>query len=425
MQQWYKKNWRWFLLGCLFLATFLNYLDRQTLGIAITPIAEELGLSNVQRGNLLSAFLFTYAAAHLFIGFITDRVKNIRLFFPVMVIGWSLSTILVGFARNYETILWLRYLLGIWEAVNFPIGIMIIARTFPRSERSLATGIFGSGAFIATLLAPKMVIFFSNNYDWRMAFILAGMLGILWLVPWLLVYRNEPVTESGTAGPRPAGALAKVGNPLEVVRSPGTWIVAAMGIGLIPCLYFSTQWLPTYFTDVLDIAYDQRLANYLMVIYLMLDVGLWIGGYAVLKLYRSGASILKSRKIVILAGYCLILAILLVPALQEITSIVIAFSAFTLGIGVFLANQHAFKQDVVLNQVAAVAAIVGFVEMMFTAFVIRNIGALSDTSRSYQTVFSLLIAFVTLAAIAATFFVNTKWFRVAEENALKKNEPEQ
>ena len=76
LSHWYDKNWRWFLLGCLFLATFLNYFDRQTLGIAITPIAEEFGLSNAQRGNLLSAFLFTYAGAHLFIGFITDRIKN-------------------------------------------------------------------------------------------------------------------------------------------------------------------------------------------------------------------------------------------------------------------------------------------------------------------------------------------------------------
>ena len=123
-------------MGTLFLATFLNYFDRQTLGTAVDPIAEEFGLDNIQIGKLLSAFLVTYAWMHLVIGIITDRVKNLRLFFPIMVIGWSLSTILVGVVDNYNHLIWLRYLLGIWEAVNFPICIMIISRIFPVQERT-------------------------------------------------------------------------------------------------------------------------------------------------------------------------------------------------------------------------------------------------------------------------------------------------
>lgn len=78
----YENNWRWWVLGTLFLATFLNYFDRQTLGTAIDPISEEFGLDNAQRGQLLSAFVFTYAFTHLFIGLIIDRISNIRSFFP-------------------------------------------------------------------------------------------------------------------------------------------------------------------------------------------------------------------------------------------------------------------------------------------------------------------------------------------------------
>ena len=414
LSHWYDKNWRWFLLGCLFLATFLNYFDRQTLGIAITPIAEEFGLSNAQRGNLLSAFLFTYAGAHLFIGFITDRIKNIRVFFPIMVLGWSVSTILVGFVQNYESILWLRYLLGIWEAVNFPIGIMLIAKVFPKNERSLATGIFGSGAFVATLLAPKMVIFFSNHYDWRVSFVFAGSLGILWLIPWFFVLRDPNKRSSLLNSSNEEKVKLPVGSPMEVLRSPGTWIVAIMGIGLIPCLYFSTQWLPTYFTDVLDLPYDQQLGNFLLIIYLMLDTGLWVGGYIVMRLAKSGTSILMSRKIVIGIAYLMILVVLVVPYLQNISLIVFAFALFVFGIGMFLANQHAFKQDVVVNQVAAVAAIVGFTEMMFTAFVIKEIGIWSNVSENYYFVFYMLSGFITLAVVVVFLFVNTRWFKLSE-----------
>ena len=336
-----------------------------------------------------------------------------------MVLGWSVSTILVGFVRNYESILWLRYLLGVWEAVNFPIGIMLIAKVFPKNERSLATGIFGSGAFVATLLAPKMVIFFSNSYDWRVSFVFAGSLGILWLIPWFFILR-DPNRRSSLLNNNSNGEKAKlpIGSPMEVLRSPGTWIVAIMGIGLIPCLYFSTQWLPTYFTDVLDMPYDQQLGNFLLIIYLMLDTGLWIGGYIVMRLARSGTSILMSRKIVIGIAYLMILVVLVVPYLQNISLIVSAFALFVFGIGMFLANQHAFKQDVVVNQVAAVAAIVGFTEMMFTAFVIKEIGIWSNVSENYHFVFYMLSGFITLAVVVVFLFVNTRWFKLSENQTL-------
>ena len=73
---------RWLILTALFLVTFINYFDRQTLGCAIEPIAAEFGLDNAERGHLLAAFVTSYAIAHLFVGFLTDRVRNVRRFFP-------------------------------------------------------------------------------------------------------------------------------------------------------------------------------------------------------------------------------------------------------------------------------------------------------------------------------------------------------
>ena len=280
----YQLNWRWFVLGTLFLATFLNYFDRQTLGTAIDPIAKEFGLDNIQIGNLLSAFLVTYAWMHLVIGLITDRIRNIRLFFPVMVIGWSVSTMLVGLVQDYQTLLWLRYLLGIWEAVNFPICIMIISRIFPANERTLAVGIFASGAFLATLAAPPVVIFFSNVFNWRYAFVLAGSIGLLWLIPWLLIFRKpeERIPQWGDynkLNPSEGNFLQRAKDWLkgyhEVLRAPGFWGVALIGIGIIPSLYFATQWFPRFFTQSLHVPYDQSLSAKLSIIYFMQDVGLW------------------------------------------------------------------------------------------------------------------------------------------------------
>jgi sugar phosphate permease len=315
----YEKNWRWWVLGTLFLATFLNYFDRQTLGTAIEPISEEFGLNNIQRGNLLSAFVFTYAFTHIFIGLIIDRVRNIRAFFPIMVIGWSLSTMLVGVANSYGALLGLRYLLGVWEAVNFPICLMIIARIFPAKERSLAAGIFASGAFLATLSAPYFVICFSNQYDWRLSFVLAGALGIVWLVPWLLIFRKpEKRAVNWPAAQAPEVVTKSFSESVNgflqsyksILKAPGFWSVALLGLGIIPSLYFATQWFPSFFTQALGHAYDQSLARHLSLIYFMQDVGLWVGGAIVLWLSKRGVSILKSRKVVMIGAYIMMMSLL-------------------------------------------------------------------------------------------------------------------
>ena len=414
---WYERNWRWWVLGTLFLATFLNYFDRQTLGTAIEPISEEFGLDNAQRGNLLSAFVFTYAFTHLFIGLIIDRIQNIRRFFPIMVLGWSVSTMLVGLAQSYTTLLGLRYLLGFWEAVNFPICLMIIARIFPAQERSLASGIFASGAFLATLTAPYFVIYISNAYDWRMSFVLAGALGVLWLIPWLTIFRRPE--QRAIHWPKNNASASEKKNVASVLqsyrtvfKSPGFWGVALLGLGIIPSLYFATQWFPSFFTQALGHPYDQSLARNLSIIYFMQDVGLWLGGAIVLWLSKRGMSILKSRKIVIAGAYVLMLTVLLATQTQSVTVSVVIFCVYVFGIGAILANQHAFKQDVDPKQVATVAALVGFIETGFTAFVIKEVGVITNETADFTPVFLLLAGLATFAMVIVFTLLRSKWLAI-------------
>ncbi|HOX01249.1 MAG TPA: MFS transporter [Candidatus Paceibacterota bacterium] len=417
----FDRQWRWFVLGTLFLATFLNYFDRQMLGTTMDPIARQFGLDNAQRGNLLSAFIYSYAFCHLFFGFVVDRFRNVRRFFPIMVAGWSASTMLVGLAKSYEHILWLRMLLGVWEAANFPICLMIISRIFPAEERSLASGVFASGAFLATLAAPPVAIYFSTRHHWQYSFLLAGALGFLWLAPWLLIFRQPERRASrwqtdslaATAGGMPQGWHAGWGASLvHVLRQPGFWGVALMGLGIIPSLYFATQWFPSFFTQQLDHPYDQSLAFKLSAIYFMQDVGLWAGGAAVLWLSRRGLPVLASRKVVITCAYALMLSVLVVPRLSSINASVVFLCLYVCGIGAFLGNQHAFKQDVDRRQVATVAALVGAIETGFTAFVIQRVGLFTKETADFNPVFFVLAGLATFAWVIALVFGRPKWLRV-------------
>ena len=401
---------RWWVLLALFLITFINYFDRQTLGCAIEPICEEFGLSLAERGRLLSAFITTYAIAHLFVGFLTDRIKNIRRFFSIFVVAWSLSTILVGFVDSYGQILGLRYLLGVFEAVNFPICLLIISRIFPAKERTLASGIFGSGGFLATLAAPKFTIYFSTEYTWRYAFIIAGILGFFWLIIWFSAYREETSKEERMV----SGALdlrSWASSFLQVVKTPAFWGVTALGIGIVPCLYFCTQWLPSYFVQELNQPYDMNLANKLTVIYLFQDMGMWASGVLVMWL-SSKMSLLKARKSVISLGYILMMSCVLLFFIKNPWANVWIFAAFIFGMGLCLANQHAFKQDVLPGNVATVSALVGFSETLFTSFVLSKIGVAVQNMGDYSITIWILIVCATFALLASVFLLRSKWLRL-------------
>lgn len=402
---------RWWVLGALFGATFLNYFDRQTLGTAIGPIADEFGLTNPQRAELLAAFTLTYALTHLLVGAVIDRLGSLRWFFALMVLGWSVSTGLVGLARTYEQLLGLRYVLGVWEAVNFPICLLIIARLFPTEERSLAAGVFASGAFLATLAAPPVVIYFSTHYDWRYSFGLAGLLGVVWLIPWLLIYRGPASRNNPARSVTGPFRLADVWRSYRAVaRQPGFWGVALIGLGIVPSLYFATQWFPTFFTQSLNQPLDGALSAKLSLIYVMQDAGLWLGGALVLALARQGRSILNARKVVMTLAFALMMSVLLVPLAGSVVASVALLAVYVMGIGVFLGNQHAFKQDVLPGSVGTVVALVGFIETGFTFLVLRRIGSLTANTHDFTAVFWLLAGLAGFALLVVYGFMRPRYF---------------
>lgn len=402
---WYDRTWRWWVLGTLFLATFLNYFDRQTLSVAIEPISREFGLGAVERGKLLAAFVYAYAFAHLFIGFVIDRVRNLRWFFPGMVLGWSASTVLVGLADRYTDILYLRYALGVFEAANFPICLLLIARIFPPHQRSLAAGIFNSGAVFATLAAPKLVIYFSTNYTWRYSFYVTGALGLLWLVPWLLIFRDERVPP-----PVPVSTGTEV-KARTGLFGPGFWSVALIGMGLLPGWYFMSQWLPSYLTQTWGLPYDQALGNRLTLIYFTQDLGLWLGGGAVWWLTRRGGSVLRSRKTVIVGGYLLMMSILLLPRVESVGAVLVVLCVYVFGLAAWQANQQAFKQDVSTARVATVAALVGFAETVSSAFLVQKVGEVVQRTGGFSAIFALLAVCFTGALIVLLFLKKT-WLQI-------------
>ena len=200
-------KYRWTICGLLFFATTVNYLDRQVLSLLAPSLSEEFNWSNSDYANITAVFQLIYAFSMLFAGRIIDKLGT-KVGYVLAITIWSLGAIMHAYSLPIGTafssvLVWFgmgavpvsiagfmisRAVLGFGESGNFPAAIKATAEYFPKKERSLATGIFNSGANVGAILAPLTVPWIAVNYGWESAFILVGAIGFLWIIFWYIFY---------------------------------------------------------------------------------------------------------------------------------------------------------------------------------------------------------------------------------------------
>ena len=160
---------KWKICGLLFLATTLNYLDRQTLSILAPILQREMRLDNEALGWLFAVFYYAYTLSQFAVGPILDR-SHLRWAFGAAVLAWSTVSMITGFAAGFASLMVFRLLLGVTESANWPAAIRIVARTMEPKERALANGIFTSGTSVGALIAPAVILGISSVHGLAMDF---------------------------------------------------------------------------------------------------------------------------------------------------------------------------------------------------------------------------------------------------------------
>ncbi|WJD65162.1 MFS transporter [Pseudomonas kurunegalensis] len=207
-------NYRWTICAMLFFATTVNYLDRQVLSLLAPELSTEFGWSNSDYANIASVFQFVYAISMLFAGRFVDRIGTKKAYLIAIAV-WSIGAVMHAFAVPLGTgvaaisaalglavipvsiagFMLSRAVLAVGEAGNYPAAIKATAEYFPKKERSLATGIFNSGANVGAILAPISVPIIAAIWGWEWAFILIGLLGFVWMGFWVVLYKKPDEQE--------------------------------------------------------------------------------------------------------------------------------------------------------------------------------------------------------------------------------------
>ena len=345
MNQARPPSWKWTVCGLLLLATMLNYMDRQTLSQLAKAICDEYELSNQQYGNLAMGFGLAFAAGALFFGFLVDRLSILWLY-PAVLIGWSLSGIATGYADGigrfllsaagtgsesapnqshaaYLGFMACRVVLGFFEAGHWPCALVTAQTILSRKDRSFGNSILQSGAAIGAIITPYIVLWLVNTQlgpdgsnvpvpgGWRPPFVAIGVIGMLWIIPWLIMVRSRDLVriEDVAADPdyaRPADA------PPESFWRP--FLVLVIIVIMINATWqLLREWLPKFLQE--EHGYTFAQAGYFTsAYYIATDVGCITSGYMVKLLADGGWKVHSAR-----------LAVFAVCSLLTMLSIVVAF----------------------------------------------------------------------------------------------------
>lgn len=306
-------------LFLLIMIGIINYMDRATLSMANHSISEELGLTKVQMGYLLSAFSLTYAFLQLPVGAFLDRLGS-RMMLGVGLLLWSAAQAAGGFVHSFKALFITRMILGAGEAPQFPAAAKSIAEWYNMKERGRAMGIFNSSAAMGTAIAPPVLTALMLNFGWRWMFIIMGVIGVVLSVIWLVVYRNRSqvslskeeiayLDEGAVAGSKENITLKEW---LGLFKYSSTWGILLGFMGVVYMIWLFLTWLPAYLSETYNVSLAQT--GWLVAIpYVFAILGSISAGYISDFFVTRGYDMIKSRKSLVSLG--LVLAgIFIVPA---------------------------------------------------------------------------------------------------------------
>ena len=340
-------SYRWTICALLFVATTINYVDRQVLGILAPTLQRELHWTEADYGDIVSWFSFAYAFGFLIAGRVIDWI-GVRRGLATAVVAWSIAAIGHAFARTAAGFSIARAMLGISESAIFPGSIKAVAEWFPQKERALATGIFNAGTNTGAILTPLLVPWIALRWGWRWAFVATGALGLLWLALWIPLYRNPPVNDTSVAAPRVPW--------VSLFGHRQTWAFIVGKLMADPVWWFYLYWLPKF----LDAKYGVKLAQVaapIIVVYLIADVGSVGGGWASSALIKRGWSVNRARKATMLAMALLIVPTTLVSRAPSMWAAVLIVGVAAAAHQAWSANVYTLASD--MFPTSAVGSVVG------------------------------------------------------------------
>ena len=386
------RSLRWWIGGILFASTVINYIDRQTLSILAPYLKQDYQWTNVDYANIAIAFRIAYSIGQTVCGRLMDRVGT-RRGLTISVMWYSIVSLMTSLANGISSFALFRFLLGAGESANWPGASKAVSEWFPKRERGLAAAFYDSGSSVGGAVAPFLILPVYFRWGWRVAFVIPGMLGFLWLVAWRWLYylpQEHPritdaerqmilaeTQESTTDGRTPLRWR-------DLLKLPQTWGTIISKALTDPVWFFVTDWFPIYL-----VAKGISLKSGLLAVwvpFLAADLGNFFGGGVSGYLIRRGWPLGAARKaLVVFGGFGVLL---LIPTIFTVNLFLITllFGLATFSYASFSTIANVLPTDLYRSDsVASVSGLSGTGAGIGTIIAFELIGHLSDARQASGT----------------------------------------
>ncbi len=319
------KGLRWWIIGLIFIATVINYIDRTAFALLWPQMGEDLGMDNSDYALMLNVFMLTYAASKFLSGRLYDKIGT-RIGFIVSIVVWSAAAAFHAVARGVATLSFARGLLGLGEAGLWPGAVKSNGEWFPIKQRALAQGIFNSGASIGNVVAPVVIVWLYAQFGWKATYVILGAVGLIWVIPWFVLNKSKPeshpwITEKEKElilkdrdlnDPNEKETAKSLSVP-KILSYKEPWGVLLCRFFIEPIWWFFAGWMPIYLNSKFNLSIEE-IGNTMWISYLMAAAGGILGGmFTEYIIKRTSvdigrkASIVLGSVLIIIGFVCIIL----------------------------------------------------------------------------------------------------------------------
>jgi ACS family D-galactonate transporter-like MFS transporter len=404
---------RWSIVCLLSLGTIIAYVDRANLSVALADqgFVREFNLTNNDRGLLNSAFFWAYAVLQIPAGILVDRF-GVKFPFAIGCCAWSLVSALGGVVTSGSQLLGLRILLGVGESVVTPGSLRWIRVHVDERQRGLAVGIFMSGTKLGSAIGAPLAGLLLVQFGWRVMFLILGASCVLWLVPWLLLVKNDDRSEED----RSAGSARPPAMPfLRLFSTRLMWGILIGTFAYNYFVYFCLTWLPAYFAEMRGLSLAKS-SLYTGFSFGGMAVVAILAGFAADRIIQRGGDPVRTRKAFIIAGL-LLASLELIGAFSTYNTVAQVFSFVSLsGLGLTTANYWALTQTLMPGaSIGRMAGIQNCASNVAGALAGYLTGLLLELTGSYRAPMYAVGVLLILGMLAYLFMVHARYAPVARD----------
>jgi ACS family hexuronate transporter-like MFS transporter len=357
------RGLRWYIIGLIFVATCINYIDRSSIGLLFTQFGPEIGISREQYGWIGAILLLAYTVSQSVSGRLYDRFGS-RIGFTVSIVVWCLAAMAHSAIIGFTSFATASFFLGLGEAGNWPGAAKVVAEWFPQRERAIGMAIFNGGASMGGVFGPLLVASILDPIlGWRRTFLVVGSIGFVWLIAWLALYHplgtHPRLSEEERQYIRDGQSqtIREDAPPLRVLLAhKQTWGILLARLLVDPIWWLYMLWLPTYLKDVHHLSLKD-IGIFQWAPYLCAAIGSLFGGWLAGKLIARGHTVNVARKRVMGAAACLMPFGILAAHVHGTYAALICIAVVLFGFQMWISNVQTLPSD--FFPAAAIGSVAG------------------------------------------------------------------